>query len=203
VKLDNVFVGIALTGSHCTAAKVLLQMEKVKDRGAKIAAIISGSVKYTDSRFGTAGQLREELELLTAEPIVDSILKAEPIGPGKKFDLLLVAPCTGNTLAKLANGITDTAVLMAVKAQLRNQKPVLLAIATNDALGLNAKNLGILLATKNIFFVPFAQDDPAEKPNSLVSNMELIIPAMEEALKFKQLQPVIYQGAKKNNDQPV
>ena len=191
MKFKNVSIGLALTGSHCTVANVLPEIIKLKKMGALIDPIISPSVKETSSRFGDAEQLQSELMEITEEQIIDSILLAEPIGPTKKYDVLIVAPCTGNTLAKLANGITDTAVLMAVKAQLRNLRPVVLAIATNDGLGINAKNLGLLLSTKNIYFVPFRQDDPYGKPNSLVSNMELIIPTITAALQKMQFQPVI------------
>ena len=191
MKFKGVSIGLALTGSHCTVENVLPEINKLKKMGARIESIISPSVGETSSRFGQADQLKSQLVEITEEQIIDSILSAEPIGPKKKYDILLVAPCTGNTLAKLANGITDTAVLMAVKAQLRNLRPVVLAIATNDGLGINAKNLGLLLSTKNIFFVPFRQDDPFGKPNSLVSKMDLIIPTLSAALGKMQFQPVL------------
>jgi dipicolinate synthase subunit B len=131
---------------------------------------------------------------MTGKEIIRDIVAAEPFGPQKLFDLLIIAPCTGNTLAKLANGITDTAVLMAAKGHLRNQRPVVLALATNDGLGLNAKNIGLLLSTKNIFMVPFGQDDPFQKPNSLVASMGLLLPTAVKALKKEQLQPVLWSS---------
>jgi dipicolinate synthase subunit B len=148
-------------------------------------------VNNVSTRFGEAKDIKERLKKITGNRIIKSIVDAEPIGPQKMFDIIVIAPCTGNTLAKLANGITDTPVLMSAKAQLRNQRPVVLAISTNDGLGLNAKNLGILLATKNIFIVPFGQDDPLQKPTSLVSRLDLLLPTIEKALKREQIQPIL------------
>jgi len=149
VRLANVCVGFALTGSHCTLAEAIPQIKSIVQEGAIVYSIVSQSVE-TDTRFGTARQWKDALEQITGRPAIDTIVGAEPIGPGKMLDVLVVAPCTGNTLAKLANGIVDGTVLMAVKAHLRNQRPVVLAISTNDGLGLNAKNLGLLLSTKKI-----------------------------------------------------
>ena len=146
---------------------------------------------YTDTRFGKAQDWHDKFAELTGKPIIKNIVEAEPIGPGKLFDCIVVAPCTGNTIGKLANSITDGTVLMAVKAHLRNLRPVVLAISTNDGLANNAKNIGILLNTKNIYFVPFSQDDPHMKPNSLVANLNLIVNTVLAALEGKQYQPIL------------
>ena len=191
MKLKGKRVGFALTGSHCTLAKVLPHMARLVEEGAQVIPIISPAVRDRDTRFGTASYWRAEIEKITGRKPLDTIVAVEPIGPEKLLDILVVAPCTGNTLAKIANGITDTPVVMAVKAQLRNQRPVLLAIATNDGLGANAVNIGRLLNTKNIYMVPFGQDDPVNKPNSLVASMDLLLPAILEALEGRQIQPII------------
>jgi len=149
------------------------------------------TVRQTDTRFGTATAVQQKIEQITGRQPWLSIVDVEPIGPKELLDLLLIAPCTGNSMAKLARGISDSAVLMAAKAQLRNGGPLLLAISTNDALGLNAGNLAVLLNTKNVYMVPFGQDNPASKPNSLVARPELIIPAAEAALTGRQLQPLL------------
>ena len=195
MNFKGVKVGFALTGSHCTIPTVLFQLEALVAEGAQIFPIVSTTVQTEDTRFGRAKEVLGKLKYITGNTPVGSIVDAETIGPGKLFDLIIVAPCTGNTLAKLANGITDTAVLMAVKAHLRNQLPVLLAIATNDGLSINAKNIGILLNAKLIYVVPFGQDNPLEKPNSLVARMELILPAALNALQGKQLQPILLASA--------
>ncbi|NLJ55643.1 MAG: dipicolinate synthase subunit B [Firmicutes bacterium] len=192
MKLQGVRVGFALTGSHCTLGEVFAQLEKLVVAGALVTPIVSAAVWQTDTRFGEAKEINERLKLITGKKIIKDIVAAEPFGPQKLFDLLVIAPCTGNSLAKLANGITDTAVLMAAKGHLRNQRPVVLALATNDGLGLNAKNIGLLLATKNIYMVPFGQDDPFQKPNSLVACMDLLLPTALKALKKEQLQPVLW-----------
>ena len=189
--LEDKKIGVALTGSHCTMDSIFPQLERMIVAGAQLFPILSPSVEQTDSRFGTAAAVREEIEQICGRKVWRTIVDVEPIGPQKLLHLLLIAPCSGNTMAKLAQGIVDTAVLMAAKAHLRNARPLLLSISTNDGLGLNAVNLGRLLAVKNIFVVPFVQDNPAEKPNSLVSKTELIIPAARAALEGKQLQPVL------------
>ncbi len=191
MNLKGIKIGFALTGSHCTIASALFQVEALVAEGALIFPIVSPTVQADNTRFGRAKEVLRQLESITGNRPVCSIVEAEEIGPGRSFNLIIVAPCTGNTLAKLANGITDTAVLMAVKAHLRNQFPVLIAIATNDGLGINAKNIGILLNARNIFMVPFGQDNPLEKPNSLVASMELLLPAALNALQGKQLQPIL------------
>ena len=184
-------VGFALTGSFCTFTKVVKEVENLANEGAEIFPIISDSVDKFDTRFGTAEELKTKLKALTGKNIISSIVEAEPIGPKSYLDILVVAPCTGNTIAKIANAITDTTVTMAVKAHLRNDKPVVLAVSTNDGLGANAKNLGVLLNTKNLYFVPFGQDDPIKKCNSLVAKFEMIVPTIESALDGKQIQPML------------
>ena len=191
MRLKSVRIGMVLTGSHCTIDEVMVEVENLKKEGALVTPILSYSVDQTDNRFYRTADLKKRLQELTGAGIINSIVGAEPIGPQKLLDLVIVAPCTGNTMAKLANGITDTPALMAVKAHLRNQRPVVIGVSTNDGLGLNAKNLGILMATKNIYFIPFRQDNPIEKPNSIVADMKLMVDTAIAALQGKQLQPVL------------
>ncbi len=186
-------IGFALTGSHCTYEDIWPQIRKIRELGAEIYPIASQTVAETTTRFGVGKEIIAYFSELTGRPVITTIVEAEPLGPALILDCLVVAPCTGNTLAKLANAITDTAVLMAAKTQLRNGIPVILAISTNDALGLNAKNIGTLLNVQNLFFVPFGQDNPEAKPRSLVADMELLIPSIECALENKQLQPVLIE----------
>lgn len=193
MKLTGKTVGFALTGSYCTLSKVLPELEKLAREDIKLIPIISDKVLNNDTRFGRADDWVEKIMSLTDENMIDSIVKAEPIGPGKLLDLLIVAPCTGNTLAKIASGIIDETVVMAVKAHLRNERPVLLAVATNDGLSFNAGSFSKLLNMENIFFVPFGQDNPVEKPNSLVARMDLIENAAELALESRQIQPAIIE----------
>jgi len=196
VDLRDKKIGYAITGSHCTLAKSIPALEEITHSGAEIIPIISESVFNNDTKFGKAEKWVKKIREITNKPVIDSIVKAEPIGPEKLLDLLIIAPCTGNTMAKIANGIVDETVVMAAKAHLRNDQPLLIAIATNDGLGLNAKNLGVLLNTKNIYFTPFGQDNPVEKKNSLIARFDLIKKAAEYALDKKQIQPVIieYRG---------
>lgn len=189
--LDGVSVGIVMTGSHCTVGAVIPAIKRLRSECALITVVFSYAINYTDNRFYTVEELKREISEITDVPIISSINGAEPIGPQKLFDVLIVAPCTGNTLAKMANSITDTPALMAIKSHLRNQRPVVIAISTNDGLGLNAKNLGYLLNAKNIYFVPFRQDDPFNKATSLVANMGLMVDTVVYALQGKQLQPVL------------
>jgi len=191
VLLDGVSIGVVMTGSHCTIEAVLPEIKEMKDEGADIRVILSYALNYTDNRFNTVEELRREISGITEWPIIDSIVGAEPIGPHKLLDILIIAPCTGNTLAKLANSITDTPALMAVKGHLRNQRPVVIAIASNDGLGLNARNLGHLLNAKHMFFVPFRQDDPFGKATSIIANMSLLSETVKSALQGKQMQPVL------------
>lgn len=159
--------------------------------GAEVLPIVSSEVATTDTRFGPASFWRSQLKAITGREPISTIEEAEPIGPQGLIDVLVIAPCTGNTLAKLANGITDSSVLMAAKANLRNQRPVVLAISTNDGLGMNAKNIGSLLNTRNIYFVPFGQDQPLLKPNSLSAKFDLILETILAALQGRQLQPLV------------
>ena len=183
-------VGFAFCGSYCTFSKVIKQSEKLSELGYELIPIMSENAYGTDTRFGKAKDFAEKIEDISGKKVISTISGAEPIGPKKMCDILVVAPCTGNTLAKLANGITDTSVTMAVKSHLRIQRPVLLAPATNDALGSSAQNIGRLFNVKNIFFVPMAQDDCVNKPNSLVADFELLPQALEEALNYRQIQPL-------------
>lgn len=189
--LQGVKIGFALTGSFCTFAKVMPELERLVSEGADIMPVISEAVDKFDTKFGKADEWKARIEGITGKKLVKTIVDAEPIGPKSLLDILIVAPCTGNTLGKLSNGITDTPVTMAAKAHLRNGKPLVLAISTNDGLGANAKNLGFLLNAKNVYFVPFGQDDPVKKCNSLSADNELILPTILEALKGKQLQPIL------------
>ncbi len=191
MRLKGVRVGLAVTGSHCTIDETLPEIERLVKEGADVLPIISEAIKTTDTRFGEAAHLINKLKEITGKEPISTIKDAEPFGPKKLADVMVIAPCTGNTLAKLANGITDSAVLMAAKAHLRNLRPVVIGISTNDGLGMNAKNLGLLINTKNIYLVPFGQDSPTGKPNSLKSNMNLILETIEAAMQGIQLQPVI------------
>lgn len=184
-------IGVALTGSFCTCQKVFEQIKKLQEAQAEIVTIFSDASQKINSRFGEAEDFMKEAERITGKKPLLTIDQAEPIGPKSLLDLLIILPCTGNTIAKLANGITDTPVLMAAKAHLRNNKPLLISISTNDALGMNMKNIGLLLNAKNIYFVPFGQDNPEKKPNSMIAKTDLVIPAAEAALEERQYQPVI------------
>ena len=188
--VEPVKIGFALTGSFCTFDKVMQELKKLTEI-YDVTVIMSSSARMTDTRFGTADSFVERIRTLTGKEIISTIPAAEPIGPKKLFDALVIAPCTGNSLAKLAHGITDSSVTMAAKAHLRNEKPLIIAPSTNDGLGANAKNLGLLLNMKNIYFVPFGQDDPINKHKSLVADFTQIIPTLEEALQGRQIQPLL------------
>lgn len=191
MELSKKRIGFAVTGSFCTFRKVLAELERLVEHGADVTPVMSEAAYSTDTRFGTAEGFRKRIETACKKPIISTIAEAEPIGPQSLLDLLIIAPCTGNTLAKLANGITDSSVTLAAKAHLRNQKPVLIAVSTNDGLANAAKNIGALLNNKNIYFVPFGQDDFENKPNSLVADMSLIPEAAAQALDLRQLQPIL------------
>ena len=184
-------VGYALSGSHCTFEEVMPQIQRFVDAGANVIPIVTATLITTDTRFGTAAKWQSELKRIAGNDIISTIVEAEPLGPSKKLDVLAVAPCTGNTTSRLANAITDSAVLMAAKAQMRNGRPVVIAISTNDGLGLNAANIAKLLVAKNIYFVPFGQDDPYNKPSSLVARMDLVMETCEAAIAGKQIQPML------------
>lgn len=184
-------VGIGITGSFCTFEKMMPQIVKIVEQGANVYSVFSNNAQSIDSRFGNAEDFIQILFEITGKKPITTIEDAEPIGPYDMFDIFLIAPCTGNTAAKLANAITDTPVLMAAKAHLRGNKPVVISISTNDALGINFKNIAKLYNMKNIYFVPFGQDNYKAKPNSMVAHIDNIIPTMEMALEGKQIQPVI------------
>lgn len=184
-------IGIAMCGSFCTFSRAFEQMIKLKAAGAELTPIMSYHASTLDTRFGTAEENIMTAESICGKGVINTIPLAEPIGPKKMFDLLIVCPCTGNTLAKLAIGITDSPVTMAVKSHLRNGSPVLIAVSTNDALSASAKNIGALLSTRNIYFVPFRQDDFIKKPRSAVADFSQIPAAAEAALEGRQIQPIL------------
>ena len=188
--MKGVKAGFAMCGSFCTFAQVLPQMERLAKMGAEITPIMSQVAFSTDTRFGRAEEINGKIEETCGKKIIHTIAAAEPIGPKKLLDIMIVAPCTGNTAAKIALGITDTPVALAVKAHLRNARPVVLAMATNDALGASAKNIGLLMNTQNIFFVPMRQDDVKGKPNSLVADFSKLCETCACALNGEQFQPV-------------
>lgn len=189
--MKDINLGFALTGSFCTIDSILPVMEELVKQGANVIPIISYAVASVDTRFGKAKDFIGRMIEITGKAPIQTIEDAEPIGPQVLLDLLVVAPCTGNTMAKLAHGITDTPVTMACKAQLRNQMPVVLSISTNDALSANASNLGILLNRRHVYFVPFRQDNHIKKCNSMVADVEKIIPTIESALNGRQIQPLL------------
>lgn len=189
--MTGMTVGFAMCGSFCTIDKAMIQMERLSDAGANIIPILSPIVFETDTRFGTAEQRLNRIRSITDNPILHTIPETEPIGPKGLLDLLIIAPCTGNTLSKMACGITDSSVTMAAKAHLRNDRPILIALATNDALSGSAQSIGKLLSTKNIYFVPLGQDDPIQKSTSMICDFEQILPAAKAALEGKQLQPIL------------
>ncbi|MEV5024700.1 dipicolinate synthase subunit B [Paenibacillus sp. LPE1-1-1.1] len=190
---SGITVGYALSGSHCTFAEVMPEIKRFVDAGANVVPIVSNTIMTTDTRFGKSEDWQSQLKAITGNDLISTIVQAEPLGPSKLLDVLVIAPCTGNTTSRLANAITDSAVLMAAKAQMRNGRPLVLAISTNDGLGLNAANIAKLLVAKHIYFVPFGQDNPVQKPNSLVARMDLVLEACEAALQGKQLQPLLVE----------
>lgn len=191
MKLNGKNVGIVFTGSFCTYKQVFTELEALVSQGANVTSIFSFNASSINSRFGTSEDFLKRVKEITGNDPILTIEDAEPIGPKCLFDILAIFPCTGNTIGKLANGISDTPALMAAKAHLRNGKPLVLSVSTNDALGMSMKNIGLLLNAKLIYFVPFGQDDPVKKPNSMVAHTDLLIPTLEEALEGKQIQPII------------
>ena len=191
MSLKGIKIGVAITGSFCTYRHVFQELEKLIREGAEVQTIFSDAAQSIDSRFGVAENFVTMAEEMSNHSAMLTISQAEPIGPQSLLDILVILPCTGNTIAKLASGITDTPALMAAKAHLRNDKPLLISISTNDALGMNMQNIGLLLNAKNIYFIPFGQDDPVKKPNSMIAHTELLIPALHAALAGRQYQPVI------------
>lgn len=184
-------IGVAVTGSFCTFEKIFLELEKLVEKGAEVYPVFSFSSQSIESRFGAPEEYMMRTESITGRKPIVSIEGAEPIGPEGCLDALVILPCTGNTAAKLANGITDTPALMGAKAHLRNNKPLVISISTNDGLGMNMKNIGLLMNTKNIYFVPFGQDNCVKKPNSLIAHTQLLQPTIELALEGRQIQPVL------------
>ena len=193
IDLSGVRIGCAMTGSFCTFRAVFEAWRALKATGAELIPILSFNAGSLDNRFFSAAESRQILTEICGHEILDTIPAVEPIGPKKLLDLLIVAPCTGNTLAKIAAGITDTPVALAVKSHLRNARPVLLAISTNDALSGSAQNIGKLINTKNIYFVPFRQDDPAGKPASAVARFDLLPESANLALQGRQIQPILLE----------
>ena len=189
--MEQIRVGFAVCGSFCTHRQAMEALERIHARFDDVTPIVSEITAASDTRFGPAHELMRDMERICDKRVIDSIVKAEPIGPKGLLDVLVICPCTGNTLAKLAGGITDTTVTMAAKAHLRNGRPLVLCIATNDALAASAKNIGALLDKKNVYLVPFRQDDPVEKPTSLISDFSLVNQTVEAALEGKQLQPLL------------
>ena len=189
-------IGCAMTGSFCTFEKAFSALEALREAGAELFPIFSENAYQTDTRFGPAGEMRARAEAICGREIWHTLGQVEPIGPKRLLDLLVIAPCTGTTLGKLANGIADTAVTMAAKSHLRNGRPVLIGISTNDALGRSARNIGALLDMKHIYFMPFAQDDFEKKPNSLVASLSEICDAARCALEERQIQPLLRMNSK-------
>ncbi|MCI8688318.1 MAG: dipicolinate synthase subunit B [Lawsonibacter sp.] len=192
--MEDKTVGFAVCGSFCTHAKAMEALEQVKARFARVVPIVSEAAADTDTRFGTAHDLMREMERICDRRVISDIKAAEPIGPQKLLDLLIIAPCTGNTLGKLAAGITDTSVTMAAKAHLRNGRPLLLALSTNDGLAASAASIGALLPRKYIYFVPFGQDDFEKKPTSLVADFSQVADAAAAALEGRQVQPILLKA---------
>lgn len=181
-----------MCGSFCTFSAVLPHMIELKEAGYDVTPIMSEIAYSTDTRFGKAQEFITKIEQVCGKPIIHTVEMAEPIGPKALLDLLLIAPCTGNTIGKLALGITDSSVTMAAKAHLRNARPLVIAVSTNDALGASAKNIGMLMNAKHVYFVPIRQDDPIKKPTSLVADFDQILPTVKQALEGRQIQPVLF-----------
>ena len=184
-------IGFAVTGSFCTLNRALNAAQSLKKAGAELYPIFSDSVWQMNTKFGLAAEWEQRFSSLCGREVIKTIVEAEPIGPGNFLDIMAVVPCSGNTLSKMAHGITDGPVLMAVKAHLRNQKPVVLAVSTNDGLGRSMQNIATLMGSKNIYMVPFSQDDPVKKPYYLVADMEATKATVESALDGIQIQPIL------------
>lgn len=191
MELSNLTIGFGITGSFCTFAKIKGVLMTLMEENVTVIPIFSHNAYTMDTRFGTAKEFVTAIETITGQTSVHTIAEAEKFGPKKILDIMVIAPCTGNTMGKLVNGITDTPVLMAAKAHLRNQQPLVISLSTNDGLGMNFKNIGALLNTRNLYFVPFGQDDTVRKPNSLIAHTHLLIPTLQKALEGRQIQPVL------------
>lgn len=199
MSLNGKRIGFGLTGSHCTYDAVYPEIEKLVQAGVEVLPVVTYTVKNTETRFGRGEDWIDRIEKLTGHKAISTIIDAEPLGPKIPLDCMVISPITGSSISKFANAMTDSPVLMAAKATLRNQKPVVLGISTNDALGLNGINIMRLMATKNIYFIPFGQDDPVKKPNSMVARMPLLTDTIESAIMGKQLQPVLVERYKDGN----
>lgn len=191
MKLEGIKIGLGITGSFCNFSETKNVISNLKAEGADVYPIISFSTKNLDTRFYKKDEYIKMLQQESKNNIIDTIQKAEPVGPKNLVDIILVCPCTGNSLAKLANGITDTPVLMAIKGHIRNNKPVVIGVSTNDGLGASLQNIAKLINTKNMYFVPFRQDDYISKPKSLVLDYNYIVDTVYGALHFKQIQPIL------------
>lgn len=191
MELANCSIGFGITGSFCTFAKIKEELKRLAATGADITPVFSFNVQKINSRFGRADEFIAEVEKTTKKSGMKTIEEAEVIGPNDPFDVMVIAPCTGNTLAKLCNGITDSPVLMAAKAHLRNGRPLVISVSTNDALGINFHNIGMMMNMKNIYFVPFGQDNCIKKPNSMIADVGRLEDTIIEAMNGKQIQPVI------------
>lgn len=188
---ENLNIGLGITGSFCNFKYIKEVIYNLQDEGANVIPIVSENVKSLDTRFYKSKDFVEMLESTTKNKVISSIVEAEPIGPKNILDILIICPCTGNTLAKIANGITDSTILMAIKSHIRGNKPVVIGVSTNDGLGATLENIGKVINTKNFYFIPFSQDDPLNKPKSLVLNYSYILDTIKEALENRQIQPVI------------
>ena len=191
MKFENLTVGFAVTGSFCTLKKTISHIRDLTENGANVIPIMSEITYNTDTRFGKAEDFISEIKSITGNEIITSVKGAEPIGPKNILDALVIAPCTGNTLSKIALGMTDSCVAMAAKANLRNENPLVIAVSTNDGLGASAQNIARLMNAKNVYFVPFGQDDAVKKPNSLVADMSKIADTLDLALSGRQIQPIL------------
>lgn len=193
--MEQLRVGFAFCGSFCTMMKAIDALERMAGWYSEVVPIVSETVAATDTRFGNAHDFMREMERICGRRVIATVRDAEPIGPKKLLDVLVICPCTGNTLAKLAHGVTDSAVTMAAKAHLRNGRPLVVALSTNDGLAAAAQNLGVMLNRKNVYFVPFGQDDCQDKPTSLMSDFALVPEAVEAAREGRQLQPLLLGSA--------
>ena len=198
MRLKGVKIGFGVTGSHCTLKRTFAAAHRlVEEEGAELFPVFSPSVSETDTRFGSAAGWKREMVQLSGHEIITTIKDAEPIGPRHLLDVMVIAPASGNTIGKLVNGIVDTPVLMAAKAHLRNGGPLIIAVSSNDSLGISGKNIGLLFNMKNVYLVPFGQDDPVHKPNSVVAKMELIPETVISAINRTQIQPILIEYSPK------
>ena len=191
MSMDTLRVGFAFCGSFCTLSRAMGALEQVKAAFGDVTPIVSETMAANDTRFGPAHEFMREMERICDKRVIQTIPAAEPIGPKKLLDVLVIAPCTGNTLSKLACGMADSAVTMAAKSHLRNGRPLVLAVSTNDGLSTAARNIGELLCRKHVYFVPFRQDDPVEKPTSLVADFGLVADTVRAAMEGRQIQPIL------------